>query len=60
MLTRVSLGNHFETLYAASWKTDVLTTASEVVRAGLRLLEENGSTDNWIIDCPMGQYMKTP
>lgn len=38
--TSISLGNHFESFIEASISAGRFSNASEVVRAGLRLLEE--------------------
>ncbi len=38
--TSISLGNHFETFIENSISEGRFSTASEVIRAGLRLLEE--------------------
>ena len=41
--TSISLGNHFESFIENSLSKGRFTNASEVVRAGLRLLEEEES-----------------
>ena len=41
--TSVSLGNHFEEFVQNRVKDDRFTNVSEVIRAGLRLLEEEES-----------------
>ena len=41
--TSFSLGNHFDIFVAKQLTTGRFNSASEVVRAGLRLLEENES-----------------
>jgi antitoxin ParD1/3/4 len=50
MPTSVALGNHFETFLREQVESGRFNNASEVVRAGLRLLEETEQRKNLELD----------